>query len=323
MAVVEPAHSQWAKSQGSVAGYAHCALDSGSTELPNYEIPSFDGIGANEGIIDVTHGLVDFISGCQDLPVSELNVWYHMLNCGFRLVFIGETDYPCISGERLGVGRTYVKLDQRPRDDGGYQAWVQNLMRGRVYCGDGRSHVLAFNVDGHASGADDVALTRPGPVVIEARIAARLEPQITAETEGIREPSTGEWASGWHLEKSRIGATRDVMVDLIVNGEAVARQPLLADGTPRTLRWRQNLARSSWIALRILPSVHTNPVFALIARQPIRASKRSALWCRSCVDKVWEVKSPFMRAVERPAAHDAFEHARRTYEMIAAQCDRA
>jgi hypothetical protein len=316
---------QWAHSQGAVAGYAHCGLGMrvDSTELPNFDIPPMDSVGTQEAIIDVTHGQVDFLAGCDTQPVAELNAWYHLLNCGFRLAFLGETDYPCLSGERLGVGRTYVKLDQRPRDDAGYQAWVQNLQRGRLYCGDGRSHVLAFTVDGHAGGGDDVALTRPGGILIEARVAARLEPQITPETEGIREPSTGEWAWGWHLEKARVGATREVMVELIVNGEAVERQRLLADGTPRTLQWRRHLARSSWVALRILPSVHTHPVFVHIARQPIRASRRSAQWCRSCVDKVWEVKSPFIRATERPAAQEAFDHARRTYEMIAAQSDRA
>ena len=31
-------------------------------ELPNYNMPPFDGIGANEYIVDVVHDAVDFIS---------------------------------------------------------------------------------------------------------------------------------------------------------------------------------------------------------------------------------------------------------------------
>jgi hypothetical protein len=75
------------------------------------------------------------------------------------------------------------------------------------------------------------------------------------------------------------------------------------------------------VALRILPSAHTHPVFVQVAGKPIRASKRSAQWCRACVDKVWEVKSPFMRASERAAAAQAFDHARRRYEAIGAECE--
>ena len=54
------------------------------------------------------------------------------------------------------------------------------------YCGDGRSHFLEFNVQGRASGEDDVALAKPGNVTMEALVAARLEPTPTPETEAIR-----------------------------------------------------------------------------------------------------------------------------------------
>jgi hypothetical protein len=39
------------------------------------------------------------------------------------------------------------------------------------------------------------------------------------------------------------------------------------------------------------------------------------------VDKIWEVKSPFMRESERPAAAAAFDHARATYDRIAGQSE--
>jgi hypothetical protein len=97
---------KWARTQGAVAGYAHSSLGLfvTSDELPNYEIPRFDAIGANEFIIDVAHEAVDFTSGAEFSPVAELNIWYHFLNCGFRVAMLGETDFPCISGERVGTG---------------------------------------------------------------------------------------------------------------------------------------------------------------------------------------------------------------------------
>jgi hypothetical protein len=103
---------KWAAAQGAVTGFAHTGwgLEVGTHELPNYELPPFDGIGANEFIVDVTHDVVDFISACDTPYAHELNIWYHTLNCGFRTRISGETDFPCITDERVGGGRSYVKL---------------------------------------------------------------------------------------------------------------------------------------------------------------------------------------------------------------------
>jgi hypothetical protein len=235
-----------------------------------------------------------------------------MLNCGYRLAMIGETDFPCITGERPGVGRSYVRLENRPEGDAGYEAWIRGLKAGRLYCGDGRSHFLDFRVQGRRSGEDDVALAAAGRVKIEATVAARLEPEPTAWTEAIRSAPTRLW----HLENARIGDTRNVSVELVVNGVPAASATLLADGKPQPVSFDAAIPRSSWVALRIMPSSHTHPVFVGVGGRPVRASKRSAQWCRDCVDKVWEVKAPFMRESERPSAADAFDHARVAYDAI-------
>jgi hypothetical protein len=312
---------KWARAQGSVVGYAHCGngMVVNSTELPNYEIPPMDGIGTQEAIIDVTHGAVDFLSGCDTRPVAELNAWYHMLNCGYRLAMIGETDFPCITGERPGVGRSYVRLGARPDGDAGYDAWIRGLGEGKLYCGDGRSHFLEFRVMGKGSGEDDAALAAAGSARVEATVAARLEPGASGWPKGTR----GSKAHFWHLENARVGDAREVAVELIVNGIPAATAPLLADGTPRPVRFEVVLERSSWVALRILPSSHTHPVFVTVGGRPVRASRRSAQWCRACVDKVWEVKAPFMRESERPAAAAAFDHARAAYDAVLRDCETA
>ena len=310
---------KWARAQGALGGYAHCGNGMGvdSKELPNYEIPPFNSVGTNEAIVDVTHGYADFLSGCDTRPLSELNAWYHLLNCGFRLGMVGETDFPCISGERPGAGRSYVKLNTPPKGNAGYEAWIEGLRKGRLYFGDGRSHFLEFKVQGLASGENDVILTRGGSMDVRATVAARLEPQPTPQTEAIRTAPSRRW----HIENARVGNTREVPVELVVNGIAVEKMNILADGTAHQVRFRTKLARSAWVALRVMPSGHTHPVFVHVARKPIRASKRSAQWCRTCVDKLWEVKSPFMRESERPEAAEAFEHARRAYDQILSECE--
>ena len=93
----------------------------------------------------------------------------------------------------------------------------------------------------------------------------------------------------------------------------VATQPLVADGVVRDLTFDIRLDRSSWIAARILPSSHTNPVFALVGGKPIRASRDSVQWCLTAVNQCWTQKSPKIRASEIDAARQAYDHARQVY----------
>ncbi|WP_156993413.1 CehA/McbA family metallohydrolase [Terriglobus sp. TAA 43] len=309
---------KWVRTQGAYGGYAHCGLgmEVESTELPNYQIPPMDSIGTQEAIVDVTHGYVDFLSGCDSLPVAELNAWYHMLNCGFRMAMLGETDFPCMSDGRVGAGRSYVKLPARPNGNPGYASWIQGLFKPHQYCGDGRSHILECRVNGQPLSDSDMLLASSGSISIEVLVAARLESEITPETKARRANE-----SGYDIEKARIADTREVPLELVVNGSPAATVNIVADGVPRVVTLKADISRSSWWALRILPSLHTHPSFVQVNHKPIRASRKSAEWCRACVDKVWEVKSPFMRESERPEAAAAFEHARTAYEKIASECE--
>ena len=71
----------------------------------------------------------------------------------------GETDFPCMSGTRVGQGRSYVLLGKPARVD--YAQWVEGIARGRSYVSDGYAHALEFSVDGKPSG-DELQLAWPG-----------------------------------------------------------------------------------------------------------------------------------------------------------------
>src|SRR5882762_307977 len=92
----------------------------------------------------------------------QLNMWYHLLNCGFPLKVSGETDFPCMSGERVGQGRVYVHLGSVKQIDFG--SWCNGLAKGRSYVSDGFAHALAFTVNDVAPGFDDLYLAAPGKV---------------------------------------------------------------------------------------------------------------------------------------------------------------
>ena len=321
---------KWAKKQGAVTGPAHSGsgLDvrfpEGKPELPNYIIPPYNGIGANEYIVDITHEVpgpdgkpvpaIDFISTVDTNYLSELNMWYHTLNMGFRVRASGETDFPCISGERVGLGRSYVKLDKLNYDD-----WCEGVRQGRCYVSEGRSHIMDFTVGGVAVGEKGSELKldgSSGPIKATAKVAALL-PESPKPPQNDR-----RGLNSWNIERARIAGTRKVPVELIVNAQPVARQEIEADGTTREVTF-ENVAvpRSAWVAMRILGSSHTNPVFVLVDNKPIRASKRSVQWAIDGVDKCWKEKERTYRREEKDDARAAYDHAREVYRRLLAETD--
>jgi hypothetical protein len=308
---------QWARAQGAVVGFAHSGwgLEVGCSELPCYEMPAFDGIGANEYVVDVTHGAVDFISAVDTPSIWELNVWYHALNCGYTTRISGETDFPCIYDDRVGLGRSYVRLGKDAPL--AFDPWVEGVRNGASYVSDGTSHLVDFTVGGlavGASGADGrasvLAAHRGQRLHVTARVAALLPEQ----PQGDIHSRPLDQQPYWHLERARIPGTRKVAVELVVNGRSVERREIQADGALTELAFDYTPTISSWLALRIFPSSHTNPVFVELDGHPIRASKKSAQWCADAVEACWRSKRDQIRDSERTAARAAYDSAAAAYE---------
>ena len=335
---------QWGKKQGGVVGFSHSGwglqlpdyMPDGSRRfpaghwgganpgwqgkapdrLPDYAMPRFDGIGANEYVVDVVHDACDFISAVDTPFIWEMNIWYHTLNCGYQCRISGETDFPCIYGERVGLGRAYVKLQDQPLT---FDNWVFGIQAGRSYCSDGLSHLIDFQVNGFevgqkSPGGKPSVLSVDGgqTVKVTTKAAAFLDEQPNSQ---IRQRRLDE-KPYWHVERARIGDSRKVPVQLIVNGEVVGEQEIVADGTVHDLTFDTELTKSSWVALRVFASSHTNPIFVEVDGQPIRANRRSAEWCRQAVDVCWKSKQGQIRAHEKAAAQAAFDVARRAYDQI-------
>jgi hypothetical protein len=245
------------------------------------------------------------------------------LNCGHTARISGETDFPCIYGERVGLGRAYVKLASAPNEPLDYDQWAYGIRDGRSYCCDGLSHLFDFKVDDlgvgekRANGRTSVLSVKQGrPLKIAVRTAAMLEEK---PRDDIRRRPLDQQPY-WHVERARIGDTRKVPVELIVNGRVAATQEIEADGQVRELSFDFAPDRSSWIAVRIFPSSHTNPVFVEVDGKPIRPSKKSAQWCLEAVDVCWRHKAPAIReGAERTAAEAAFEVARDAYRKVLAE----
>ena len=154
------------------------------------------------------------------------------------------------------------------------------------------------------------------PDTFDISATALLAEKPTPQTEAIRARRLDE-KPYWHLERSRIGETRTVPVELIVNGQAVAKKEIPADGSLAKIEFEYEIKHSSWVALHILPSCHTNPIFIEVAGKPIRASRKSADWCEKAVDVCWNAKVGRIRESEQTAAKAAYDKAKEIYSAIA------
>jgi hypothetical protein len=270
-----------------------------ANRLPNLAVPEMNGVGAQEIFVTTAQKLCDFISAMDTTRVPEWNCWYHIMNCGYPLKASGESDFPCISGSRVGQGRVYVHLGKVDRVDFG--AWCEALAKGRSYVSDGYAHALEFTVNGKAPGREDAALDAPGSAQVKAKVAFASEMPL------------GTSAGG------QVPTDKTRKVELIVNGQAVASKEVPADDQVHEITFDTHIDRSSWVALRHFPQMHTNPVNVLVGGRPTRASRKSALWCIAAIEQLWRVRGPGIAEHERREAKKTFDWALEQYRKIAAE----
>lgn len=299
------------------------SADRAANELPNLVLPSMRGAGAMEILVTVPEGVCDFISAMDTGRIGEWNTWYHLLNCGFPVKVSGETDFPCMSSQRVGQGRTYVRLANGPVDQVDFAAWCRGIAAGRAYVSDGYAHALEFSVNGTAPGDAAVELDRPATIAVTAQVAfAPATPVGVAY--GTQEHGEGRRETGdtreLHAERSAdFIEGGDRLVEIIVDGRVAASANVPADGNVHELTFDIHIERSSWVALRQFPQLHTNPVDVLVADRPIRASQNSARWCAEAVELLWANRNQLIAEPEREAARAAYDRAIAEYQRRAAE----
>ena len=246
-------------------------------------------------------------------------MWYHTLNCGFRTRDQRRDRLPL---HLRRAGRPGPLLREAGRQARLRRAGARASAQGRNYVSDGRSHLMDFKVERRRAWARTAAScssTQPGTVHVtrEGRRAARPRQPDDA----IREPPVRPAAllaprARPHRRHAR-GAGRGHRQRL--SGRPAERSSPTARCSD--VAFDVKIERSSWVALRILPSSHTNPVFVLVGDKPIRASRRSAEWCLKGVDQCWSQKQRFIAAAEMDDAKAAYDHARRGVPEVLAECD--
>jgi TolB protein len=136
--VADMAHEQHA-----LVGYVH-PYDT----IPD---PAKDAVLTHELPVDVALGKVDYIEvlGFSDHK-STADVWYRLLNCGFRLPTAAGTDamasYASLRGP-VGLNRVYANVPKGPLN---IESWLSSLKRGHTFATNGP--LLGFSLSARPLG---------------------------------------------------------------------------------------------------------------------------------------------------------------------------
>jgi len=271
--------------QGALVGYVHpfdTKPDPADTTAPLfYELP-----------VDVALGKVDYLEvmGYSDHLITS-EIWYRLLNCGFRLPAAAGTDaFPNFASLRGPPGLVRVFVRSGARLDHG--SWLGGLKAGRTFVTN--APLLDFSLAGRAIG-DEIVLS-----------------------------------AGSHQLSARVGMRSNVPVDhleVIGNGKVVATIPLRGDRTRATDTIVIPVTSSGWYVLRayadraelpvldLYPFASTSPIYVRVGDQPVRSTEDAAFFVRwiDRIDQATRASSAWNTAAEQAGVLRTLAQARAVF----------
>jgi hypothetical protein len=231
-----------AHAQDALVGYVHpfdTRPDPADTTAPLvYELP-----------VDVALGKVDYLEvmGYSDHLITS-EIWYRLLNCGFRVPAAAGTDaFPNFASLRGPPGLVRVFVQSGAKLDHG--RWLAGLRAGRTFVTN--APLLEFSLAGHAIG-DEISIPA---AVHQLKAVVRLRSNVPVD----------------HLE-------------IIGNGKVAATIPLRHDGMAAQDTVSIPVTGSGWYVLRaysdraktpvldLYPFASTSPIYVRVGDKPLRST---------------------------------------------------
>lgn len=275
---------QKAVQQGGINGYAHW----GDHFNYNY-VPSLGPL------LIAPHNLMHFIEVLQ-FNRARYDVWYDMLNLGFRITPTAGTDYGGYSGFP-GDERFYTRVDGPLT----FERWLEAVRKGRTFVTTGP--VLEFRINGKDIG-EEIVLQKAGKVTIEG--AVHFDPGKDVSDDDFRRSSNGDQLFGNQENGYVIG------LEIIQNGDVVRQFPRLDNSGTIKFKIQQDIASSSWLALRTIQLTsaetrswtlsdmkkaaiaHTAPIYVLLNHSsPIAAQPKAKVVARAWLARLELLEEQF------------------------------
>ncbi len=277
-----------AHAQGALVGYVH-PFD--SPPDPAGKDPLTDELPA-----DVALGKVDYIEvvGFSDHK-STADVWYKLLNCGFRLPTAAGTDfmadYASARGP-IGLNRVYAEVKPGPLK---IEPWLAAIKAGRTFATNGP--LLTFELGGKSPGG-------------EIRLEHKQEVPFKVSLRSIVPLD--------HLE-------------IVCNGKVANKIELTGDHKTADASGKLTLDTSGWCILRafsdkaeypildLYPYATTSPVNVIVAGAPLKSPADAAFFV-AWVDRLIaaaESNTSWNTDAEKQSVLTALAEARKKYVALA------
>ena len=238
------------RAQAGTVSYTHPASNPDSP---------YDGAYAAKGLpVDAALGRIDTLDVMGFGYVASREVWYRLLNCGFRIPAAAGTDVFLnrITSYPPGWGRCYVKLTNSLT----YAEWMRGQRTGRSFITSGP--MVEWSVDGREPG-ETLRLDAPRNV----RVRARASSQFPMRS-----------------------------VEVIVNGTVIATNTATHSTNELILDQEMKLDRAGWLTVRCtsanmyIPAgstlvAHGNPVYIEMPGHPLD-SRADAQYFLAWIDRL-------------------------------------
>jgi TolB protein len=234
-----------AHEQGALVGYVH-PFDS----VPD---PVKDASLTAELPADVALGKVDYIEvlGFSDHK-STAEVWYKLLNCGFRLPTAAGTDfmgnYASLRGP-VGLNRVYAEVKAVPLK---IEPWLASIKAGRTFATNGP--LLRFSLGGQAIGGEVRLETKQ-----EVRFSAEMYSMVPVDH--LQIVCNGKMVQELAMNSDRSSAHVDGSIPLEASGWCVLRA--FSD-------------KAEYPILDLYPCATTSPVYVNVGGAPVRNAADAA-----------------------------------------------
>lgn len=275
-----------AEQQGGAVTYVHPAV------APTFE--GVGGVGARELPVDLALGQVDAMDVMSNGDeIASMELWYRLLNCGFRLAISAGTDSftNVVDHYTPGGSRVYVHSGRDLR----YDEWVAAYKRGRSFASNGP--IVTLTVDGKEPG-DEIRF--PARSTQKVRVRATLHTQVPVDK-----------------------------FEVVVNGKPVLSRDA-ARGNQLSIDEEVPLAHSSWIAARaigpwhrlvlndIQAFAHTSPIYVNFGDERVASGEDARFWI-AWIDKLIALvnqRGQFSTPERRQEVVDLFRRGQEVYRGL-------
>jgi len=281
-----------AHEQGALVGYVH--------PFDSFPDPAKDASLTAELPADVALGKVDYIEvlGFSDHK-STAEVWYKLLNCGFRLPTAAGTDfmgnYASLRGP-VGLNRVYAEVKPGPLK---IEPWLAAIKAGRTFATNGP--LLRFSLGGQGIGGE-VQLAGNNDKKQEVPFSAKLASIVPVDH--LQIVCNGKVARELALDHDRKSARVDGSISLEASGWCILRA--FSD-------------QAEYPILDLYPYATTSPVYVSVAGAPARSAEDAAYFV-AWVDRLIAAArsdTSWNTDAERESVLSMLEEARTRYARIA------